>query len=66
VYFIQIYVSTNVGVSVSFLWEICFLVCSVDQPCRFEVSLFPPIYVEGVAKYFVGQLDNSLFCISKD
>jgi len=31
VYFVQIYVSTNTGVAVLFLREICFLICSVDQ-----------------------------------
>jgi hypothetical protein len=36
------------------------------RTCRFEIYLFHHIYVEGVTTYFVGQLDNSRFYISKD
>ena len=64
VYFMQIYVSINAGISALFLSKKKFffsdLFCG-SRTCRFEASLLHHIHVEGVAKYFVGQLDKARY-----
>jgi hypothetical protein len=67
VYFVQIYVSTNTDVSVLFLREICFLICSVDQERADLKCLCFIIYTwKEWLRILRGQLDNSRLHISKD